>query len=101
MVAAEPVVAHSFGVGMEIRNGNTGIVAALSPDQLDTRQRVEPAESGAAGKARINQAGQVALIVVRHVDQPHERVARNVVRLGFQELARAGDGLQNIVILQL
>jgi len=40
MVAAETVIAHSFGAGMEVRNRNTGMVATLSADHLGTRERV-------------------------------------------------------------
>ena len=54
MVAAEPVISHSFRAGMEVRNGNTGIVAAPSADDLSAGERVHPPEAGAAGKARIN-----------------------------------------------
>jgi len=42
---------------MEVRNGNTRIVAALSPDNLGTGERVDPSESGAAGEVRINPTG--------------------------------------------
>ena len=39
---------------MEVRNGDTGIIAALSPDDLGTRERVDASEACAAGKVRIN-----------------------------------------------
>jgi len=54
MVATQPVIACSFGAGMEVRNGNAGIVAALSSDQLGPRERIDPSEFGAAGEVRIN-----------------------------------------------
>ena len=54
MVATQPVIACSFGAGMEVRNGNTGIVAALSADHLGAGERIHLSESGAAGKFRID-----------------------------------------------
>jgi hypothetical protein len=40
--------------GTEIGNEDAGVVAALSPDDLSTGQRIDPAQTGAISKGAVN-----------------------------------------------
>ena len=62
MVAAQTVLANLIGAGMEIRNEDAGVVAALAADDLATGQRIYPAETGTVASSRSIQRASNAII---------------------------------------